>query len=194
MGDRAIDLVGPWPRRQLLDWLEEMVGRRLHPSDPVDEVRAVCAKFGVDYLPEWGSGKLIFELYDSVVLPTVLGPVFVCGFPIEVSPLARRTRDDPTMADRFELVIDAKEFANGYSELNIPEEQERRFWHEADAVARGDLEAHPADLAFIRALEYGLPPTSGIGIGVDRLVMLFAEVEAIRDVILFPMMRPEATD
>lgn len=194
VGDRAIDLEGPWPRRQLLDWLEEMVGRRLHPSDPVDEVRAVCAKFGVDFLPEWGSGKLIFELYDSVVLPTVLDPVFVCGFPIEVSPLARRTRDDPTMADRFELVIDAKEFANGYSELNIPEEQQLRFWHEADAVARGDLEAHPADLAFIRALEYGLPPTSGIGIGVDRLVMLFAEVEAIRDVILFPMMRPEATD
>ena len=114
------------------------------------------------------------------------------AFPVEVSPLARRTRDDPTLADRFELAIDAKEFANGYSELNIPEEQQERFRGEAEAVARGDLEAHPADLAFVRALEYGLPPTSGIGIGVDRLVMLLAEVEAIRDVILFPMMRPEA--
>ena len=126
------------------------------------------------------------------LLPTVADPVFVCGFPVEVSPLARRTADDPTLADRFELVIDAKEFANGYSELNIPEEQQERFRGEAEAVARGDLEAHPADVAFVRALEYGLPPTSGIGIGVDRLIMLLAEVEAIRDVILFPMMRPEA--
>ena len=193
VGGRRIDLSPPWPRRQLLDWLEEVVGRRLHPNDPVEEVRKVCEAHGVDYLPEWGSGKLIFELYDTVLLPKVLDPVFVCGFPVEVSPLARRTQDDPTMADRFELAIDAKEFANGYSELNIPEEQQERFLGEAEAVARGDLEAHPADLAFLRALEYGLPPTSGIGIGVDRLVMLITEVEAIRDVILFPMMRPEAT-
>jgi lysyl-tRNA synthetase, class II len=189
---RSIDLTPPWPRRPLLDWLEEVVGRRLHPTDPVEEVRSVCEKHGVDYLPEWGSGKLIFELYDTILLPTVADPVFVCGFPVEVSPLARHTADDPTMADRFELAIDAKEFANGYSELNIPEEQQERFRGEAEAVAHGDLEAHPADLAFVRALEYGLPPTSGIGIGVDRLVMLLAEVEAIRDVILFPMMRPEA--
>ena len=156
------------------------------------DVQAVCTKHDVDFLPEWGSGKLIFELYDTIILPTVVNPVFICGFPVEVSPLARRTADDPTLVDRFELAIDAKEFANGYSELNIPEEQQERFRGEADAAARGDLEAHPADLAFVRALEYGLPPTSGIGIGVDRLIMLLAEVEAIRDVILFPMMRPEA--
>ena len=192
-GGRAVDLTPPWPRRQLLEWLGELVGRRLHPSDSVDAVRAVCEKHDVDFLPEWGSGKLIFELYDSVLLPTVVDPVFVCGFPVEVSPLARHATDDPTMADRFELAIDAKEFANGYSELNIPEEQQERFRGEAEAVARGDLEAHPADTAFVRALEYGLPPTSGIGIGVDRLIMLIAEVEAIRDVILFPMLRPEAT-
>ncbi len=192
VGDRAIDLTPPWPRRQLLDWLEEVVGRRLHPDDPVEEVRKVCAEHEVDFLPEWGSGKLIFELYDTILLPTVVDPVFVVGFPVEVSPLARHTPDDPTLAARFELAIDAKEFANGYSELNIPEEQQERFRGEAEAVARGDLEAHPADVAFVRALEYGLPPTSGIGIGVDRLVMLLAEVEAIRDVILFPMMRPEA--
>ena len=190
---RAIDLTPPWPRRDLLDWLEEVVGRRLHPTDPVEDVRAVCDAHGVDHLPEWGSGKLIFELYDTVLLPRTVDPVFVTGFPVEVSPLARHTRDDPSMADRFELCIDAKEFANGYSELNIPEEQLERFRHEAEAVAQGDLEAHPADQAFVRALEYGLPPTSGIGIGVDRLVMLITEVEAIRDVILFPMMRPEAT-
>ena len=193
VGDRSIGLTPPWPRRQLLDWLEEVVGRRLHPTDPVEDVRAVCKEHDVDVLPEWGSGKLIFELYDTLLLPTVVSPVFICGFPVEVSPLARHTADDPSMADRFELCIDAKEFANGYSELNIPEEQKERFRGEAEAVARGDLEAHPADVAFVRALEYGLPPTSGIGIGVDRLIMLLAEVEAIRDVILFPMMRPEVT-
>jgi lysyl-tRNA synthetase class 2 len=193
VGGRDIDLTPPWPRRQLLDWLAEVVGRRLHPTDPVEDVRAVCKEHDVDFLPEWGSGKLIFELYDTVLLPLVADPVFVVGFPVEVSPLARQTPDDATIAARFELAIDAKEFANGYSELNIPEEQQERFRGEAEAVARGDLEAHPADLAFVRALEYGLPPTSGIGIGVDRLVMLITEVEAIRDVILFPMMRPEAT-
>ena len=192
VGGRSIDLTPPWPRRSLLDWLEEVVGRRLHPTDPVDEVRSVCDRFDVDYLPQWDSGKLIFELYDTVLLPKVVDPMFVCGFPVSVSPLARQTKDDPTLADRFELAIDAKEFANGYSELNIPEEQLERFRGEAEAAARGDLEAHPADTAFVRALEYGLPPTSGIGLGVDRLVMLLGEVEAIRDVILFPMMRPEA--
>jgi lysyl-tRNA synthetase class 2 len=193
VGERKIDLTPPWPRRHLLDWLEEVIGRRLHPSDPVEVLRDVCQEHGVDFLPEWGSGKLIFELYDTILLPMVVDPVFVVGFPVEVSPLARQTPDDPTLAARFELAIDAKELANGYSELNIPEEQQERFQGEAEAVARGDLEAHPADMAFIRALEYGLPPTSGIGIGVDRLVMLITEVEAIRDVILFPMMRPEAT-
>jgi lysyl-tRNA synthetase class 2 len=159
----------------------------------VEDVRALLTQRGVEFLPDWGSGKLIFELYDSVLLPTVVDPLFVVGFPIEVSPLARRTAKDPTLADRFELCIDAREFANGYSELNIPEEQEERFLGEAKAAAQGDLEAHPADLAFVRALEYGLPPTSGIGLGVDRLVMLLAEVEAIRDVILFPMLRPEGS-
>jgi lysyl-tRNA synthetase, class II len=192
IGERHVHLTPPWPRRELLDWVEEVAGTRLHPNDPVDDVRTQCTRLGVEFLPEWGSGKLIFEIYDNVILPTIVDPVFVVGFPIEVSPLARRTAKDPTLADRFELCIDGREFANGYSELNIPEEQEERFVAEAEAVAKGDLEAHPADVAFVRALEYGLPPTSGIGVGVDRLTMLLAEVGAIRDVILFPMMRPEA--
>ena len=187
-----VDLTPPWPRRELTDLLEEALGRRLHPTDDVDEVRALCTEQGVPFLPTWGSGKLIFELYDKLLLPGTVGPVFVCGYPVEVSPLARQRVDDPTLTDRFELVIYGREFANGYSELNVPEEQDLRFGREAAAAAEGDLEAHPADRAFVRALEYGLPPTSGIGIGVDRLVMLLAEVDAIRDVILFPMMRPEA--
>ncbi len=192
VGERSIDLSPGWPRRNMVEWLSEEVGQRLHPSDPVEDVRAVCDRLGVPTQPEWGSGKLIFELYDTILLPTIMDPVFVVGFPVEVSPLARRSDADPTLADRFELCIDAREFANGYSELNIPEEQQERFHEEAKAAAHGDLEAMPADMAFVRALEYGLPPTSGIGIGVDRLVMLLSEVEAIRDVILFPMLRPEA--
>jgi len=187
-----IDLTPPWPRQDLLTLIEEVAGRRLHPSDPVDDVRAACRQLGVEYEDAWGSGKLIFEIYDKLLLPSLLGPVFVCGFPVEVSPLARHQLEDETLTDRFELVVDAKEYANGYSELNIPEEQDARFRGEAAAAAKGDLEAHPADQAFVRALEYGLPPTSGIGIGVDRLVMLLAEVDAIRDVILFPMLRPES--
>ena len=193
-GDGEIDLAGPWPRRQLLDMLEERLGRRVHPTDPVDELRSVCEAHGVTPLPSWGPGKLVFELYDQVLLPDIVDPVFVVGFPVEVSPLARHTADDPTMADRFELCIVAKEFANGYSELNVPEEQAERFEFSAAAKAGGDAEAHPADQAFVRALEYGLPPTAGIGIGIDRLIMLLAEVDAIRDVILFPMLRPESAD
>jgi lysyl-tRNA synthetase len=193
-GGREINLSPPWPRRNLLDWLEEVVGVRLHPSDPVDKVRAVCDAQGCDYLEEWTSGKLIFELYDTVLLSLVTDPVFVYGIPIDVSPLARSNDDDPTMADRFELCIDGKEFVNGYSELNNPEVQVERFARESQLAAQGDLEAMPADAAFVRALEYGLPPTSGIGLGIDRLVMLLAGVEAIRDVILFPMLRPESFD
>ena len=117
--------------------------------------------------------------------------MFIYHYPTEVSPLARQSLGDPTLTDRFELVVAGRELANGYSELNDPDEQAKRFEAEAEAAAGGDAEAHPADAAFVRALEYGLPPTSGIGIGIDRLIMLFAEVPAIRDVILFPMMRPE---
>jgi lysyl-tRNA synthetase len=192
VGDRKVDLTPPWPRHQLLDLLEEAVGRRLHPNDDVEGVRAICTAHEVPFLDEWGSGKLIFELYDKVLQGRILDPEFVCGFPVEVSPLARHRADDPTMTDRFQLVIDGKELANGYSELNVPEEQEERFLAGAAAAASGDPEAHPADRAFVRALEYGLPPTSGIGIGVDRLVMLLAEVSSIRDVILFPLLRPES--
>jgi lysyl-tRNA synthetase, class II len=190
---QTIDLTPPWPRRDLTDMLDEQLGQRVHPSMPVAELRAICEAHEVPYLSAWGSGKLVFELYDKILMPGIVGPVFVCRYPTEVSPLARRSVDDPTVTDRFELVVGGRELANGYSELNDPDEQTARFQAQADAAAHGDPEAHPADLAFVRALEYGLPPTAGIRIGIDRLVMLLADVSSIRDVILFPMMRPEAT-
>jgi lysyl-tRNA synthetase, class II len=186
-----IDLEPPWPRRDLLDMLEERLGRRVHPSMPVADLRTISEANGVPYLPSWGSGKLIFELYDKILMPETVGPVFIYHYPTEVSPLARQSVEDPAITDRFELVIAGRELANGYSELNDPDEQAKRFQAEAAAAAGGDAEAHPADTAFVRALEYGLPPTSGIGIGIDRLIMLLAEVPAIRDVILFPIMRTE---
>jgi lysyl-tRNA synthetase, class II len=192
VGGQLIDLTPPWPRRDLLEMLAEKLGRDVHPSMPVEDVRRICEANQVPYLPQWGSGKLIFELYDNVLMTSITGPVFIYHYPTEVSPLARQSADDPTVTDRFELVIGNKELANGYSELNDPDEQARRFEAEAKLASGGDLEAHPADTAFVRALEYGLPPTSGIGIGIDRLIMLFAEVSAIRDVILFPMMRTES--
>jgi lysyl-tRNA synthetase, class II len=190
-GGQRVDLTPPWPRRDLLDMIEEQIGQRVHPSMPAADLRKICEANNVPYLPQWGSGKLIFEIYDKTLMGQTLGPVFIYHYPTEVSPLARQSLDDPTVTDRFELVIGGRELANGYSELNDPDEQARRFKAEAAAAAGGDAEAHPADNAFVRALEYGLPPTSGIGIGIDRLIMLFAEVPAIRDVILFPIMRPE---
>jgi lysyl-tRNA synthetase, class II len=191
-GGQRVDLTPPWPRRDLLDMLEEQLGQRVHPSMPAEDLRKVCDAREVPYLPSWGTGKLIFELYDKILMSQTLGPVFIYHYPTEVSPLARQSLEDPTLTDRFELVIGGRELANGYSELNDPDEQAMRFQAEAAAAAGGDAEAHPADTAFVRALEYGLPPTSGIGLGIDRLIMLLAEVSAIRDVILFPIMRPEA--
>ncbi len=190
-GEGEVDLTPPWPRETLLGLLEQHLGRPLHPTMARAEVAGVCAEHDLAVPAEWGPGKMIFELYDKLLLPSTAGPVFVTGIPVEVSPLARHNTGDPTMADRFELVIGGRELANGYSELNDPDEQAERFRSEAVAAAAGDLESHPVDGAFVRALEYGLPPTSGIGLGVDRLVMLFAGVPSIRDVILFPTLRPE---
>jgi lysyl-tRNA synthetase, class II len=189
---RTLDLTPGWPRRSLLDLLEGVLGERVHPSQPLDELAAIAAKQGIEVDPEWTGGRIVFELYDQVLLPELDGPVFVYGFPIDVSPLARRSAEDHTLTDRFELVVAGRELCNGYSELNDPDEQLERFRLQAAAAAAGDLDAHPADAAFVRALEFGLPPTSGIGLGVDRLVMVLADVGSIRDVILFPTLRPEA--
>ncbi|HXW35100.1 MAG TPA: amino acid--tRNA ligase-related protein, partial [Acidimicrobiales bacterium] len=190
-GDLSVDLTPPWPRRALLELLSERLGKQVHPSMPTEEARSLCKEHDVEFQDDWSSGRLLFELYDKVLMPGLEGPIFVYGYPVEVSPLARANKEDPTITDRFELVIVGREFTNGYSELNDPEEQLKRFRLQAVAAAAGDLEAPPPDIAYVRALEYGLPPTSGIGIGVDRLVMLLAEVGSIRDVILFPTLRPE---
>jgi lysyl-tRNA synthetase class 2 len=188
---REIDLAPPWPRITMSDLIRRTVGVELHPSMPVEQVRAVLDDLGVAYQDHWGSGRLVFEVYDELAETKVFEPTIVIDHPRETSPLAKPHRSDPSLVERFEVIVDGRELANAYSELNDPVEQLARFEAEALAKAAGDLEAGDVDLDYIRALEYGLPPCGGLGIGIDRLVMLLAGVESIREVILFPTLRPE---
>ena len=157
----------------------------------VDAMRAHCARLGVPTKPSQGWGKLLLEIFEKTVEPTLVQPTFITEHPVEVSPLARANDSDPGMTDRFELFVGGKELANGFSELNDPEDQAARFQAQVDAKAGGDDEAMHFDADYIRALEVGLPPTGGLGVGIDRLVMLLTGSSSIRDVLLFPYMRPE---
>jgi len=187
-----LDLTPPFARRKLLDLVKEHAGVDVHPSQPRDELRRICDDLDVAYELAWGPGKLILEIYEKTAEHRVVEPTFVCDYPREVSPLAREHRDDPTLTERFELIVAGRELANAFTELNDPVEQMRRFEAQATLRQLGDVEAHGVDADYIRALEYGLPPTGGMGLGVDRLVMLLAGVSSIREVILFPHLRPEA--
>jgi lysyl-tRNA synthetase class 2 len=151
-----------------------------------------CARLGIHVKDEYGAGRLLTEIFEATVEPTLIQPTFITQYPTEVSPLARASDSDPTVTDRFELFIGAKEIANGFSELNDPEDQAERFLAQVRAKDSGDDEAMHFDADYIRALEYGMPPAGGLGVGIDRLVMLFADVPSIRDVLLFPYLRPEA--
>ncbi len=158
----------------------------------VGRLREVCEQKGVAHKPEYGAGKLQIELFEKSVEQHLIGPVFVTQYPAEVSPLARRNDADPFLTDRFELFIAGREIANGFSELNDPEDQAERFREQARAKALGDDEAMYFDDDYIRALEYGMPPAAGLGIGIDRLVMFLTDSASIRDVILFPHLKPES--
>jgi lysyl-tRNA synthetase, class II len=191
-GGRAIDLgATPWPRQRFADMIAEQTGETMHPGMPVDEARAALDRLRIPYERSWGSGRLMKEVYDEKVQHDVVGPVFCIDYPREVSPLARVHRDDPDYVERFELIVAGFELCNAYSEQNDPVEQLAAFEAEARAKAGGDPEAGDIDLDYIRALEHGMPCTGGLGIGIDRLVMLLASVDSIREVILFPTLRPE---
>jgi lysyl-tRNA synthetase, class II len=194
IGDREVDLKPPWRRATMAELIKENAGVEMHPSMPVEEARKIADQRGVAYLDVWGSGKIMAEVYDDSSEHLLVEPTFVMDHPREVSPLARAHRDDPTLTERFELVVAGRELANAYSELNDPVDQAERFQTEADLQAGGDEEGEPVDEDYVKALEYGLPPTGGLGIGLDRLVMLISGAEAIRDVILFPTLRPEGND
>jgi lysyl-tRNA synthetase class 2 len=188
---REVDLAPPWPRITMSDLIRDVVGVEMHASMAVDGARKVLDGLGLSYDTAWGAGRLTAEVYDELVEPKVLEPTIVIDHPREVSPLAKPHRDDPALVERFEVIVDGRELANAYSELNDPVEQLARFREGAAAKAAGDPEAADVDLDYIRALEYGMPPAGGLGIGIDRLVMLLAGVESIREVILFPTLRPE---
>ncbi len=189
-----IDLAPPWRRLSFFQGLSDALGLQVDPGRDPHEVRGAAARLGVEVSPHGSRAKLWKELFETLVEPTLVQPTFVVDFPIELSPLSRRNRENPALADRFELIISRREIANAYTELNDPEEQRERFLEQAREREMGDDEAHWLDEDFIRALEYGMPPTAGEGIGIDRLVMLFADRASIRDVILFPHLKPEGRD
>jgi lysyl-tRNA synthetase class 2 len=189
--DRPLDLTPPYRRARLLDLVAEAVGAPVGFDRSLEEVRKLAADHGIEAKPGWGHGKIVAELYEKLVEHTIWEPTFVLDHPKEISPLARQHRHDPNLTERFELVIAGWEYANAFSELVDPEEQRARFTAQARARAAGDEEAHPIDEDYLRALEYGMPPTGGLGIGVDRLVMLLTDTHHIRDVILFPTLRPD---
>ena len=188
---QTIDLSGEWASRPMTDIVSDVLGKQVTIDTPVEELAAAAREKGLEIKPEWTAGKIIAEIYDELGEDTIVNPTFVCDYPIEVSPIAKRFEDDPRLTHRFELVIAGHEYANAFSELNDPVDQAERFAAQMAEKAGGDDEAMEYDEDYVRALEYGMPPAGGIGIGIDRVVMLLTNQASIRDVLLFPHMKPE---
>ncbi|MCY4471621.1 MAG: lysine--tRNA ligase [Kistimonas sp.] len=189
----AIELGEPFSRMSLSEAVLHF-NPELSPAQITcqTDLQSIAREKGINVQSGWGQGKLLMELFEATVEHQLMQPTFITGYPTEVSPLARRNDQDPTITDRFELFVCGRELANGFSELNDPEDQHERFMNQVREKQAGDVEAMHYDADYVRALEYGLPPTAGEGIGIDRLVMLFMNAPSIRDVLLFPHMRPEA--
>ena len=188
---QTIDLSGEWASRPMTDIVSDVLGKQVTIDTPVEELASAAREKGLEIKPEWTAGKIIAEIYDELGEDTIVNPTFVCDYPIEVSPLAKRFEDDPRLTHRFELVIAGHEYANAFSELNDPVDQAERFAAQMAEKAGGDDEAMEYDEDYVRALEYGMPPAGGIGIGIDRVAMLLTNQASIRDVLLFPHMKPE---
>ena len=189
-GDVLIDLTPPWPRIPMLEALKQ----KGVPADAItdfEQARGWARSEKLDIPDGYSHGKVLDEIFKEFVEPELIQPVFITDYPVELSPLAKRKADNPGLVERFELFIAAREIANAFSELNDPIDQKERLSKQAQAKREGDEEAHWMDEDFVRALEYGMPPAAGEGIGIDRLVMLFTGSQSIRDVILFPQLKPE---
>lgn len=182
----------PWREVTMLDLLHEQLGQQLSLDTPIDELRSLCQAHEVSVQQWWGPGKLLTELYEKTCEPNIWEPTFVLDYPLEVSPLAKEHPDKPGFTERFELIIAGREIANAFSELTDPDQQRERFEAQAGYRQQGDMEAMPIDEDYLFAMSYGMPPTGGLGIGIDRLVGLLADQHAIRDVLLFPTLRPRA--
>ncbi|HMO61906.1 MAG TPA: lysine--tRNA ligase [Ferruginibacter sp.] len=190
VGDRQISFKAPFKRISIFDAIKEHTGIDISEMDEAG-IREVCRQLHIHADEKWGKGKLIDEIFGEKCEGNYIQPTFIIDYPVEMSPLTKKHRSKPGLVERFELMINGKEIANAYSELNDPLDQRRRFEEQAELMQRGDDEAMFIDYDFLRALEYGMPPTSGIGIGIDRLCMLLTNQPSIQDVLFFPMMRPE---
>jgi lysyl-tRNA synthetase class 2 len=194
-GDHQISLAPPYRRVSLREGARTKATERLGTAITDDDLRqrdtaaGLARKLHLEIQPSWGAGKIATEIFERLNEQDLVQPTFVYDFPTEVSPLSKQKPDDPDTVERFELYVGGFEVANAFSELNDPAEQRRRFEAQLRDRAAGDTEAHAMDEDYIRALEYGLPPTAGEGVGIDRLVMLLTNSQSIRDVILFPLMR-----
>jgi lysyl-tRNA synthetase class 2 len=189
---RTLDLTPPWERTTMARLVSGALGEDVDVHTPLSKLQAhYTGATGEAPDLSWGPGKLLLELYEKTAESSLWGPVFVLGFPAEVSPLARRDRDDHELVERFEPIIAGRELGNAFTELVDPDDQRQRFEAQAAARAAGDEDAMALDEDYLRAMEYGLPPTGGLGIGIDRLAMLLADVANIREVIAFPTLRPD---
>jgi len=193
-GDKPLSLKAPWRRASLVDLIAEYAGHELSLETPIDELRLIATSHDVTVEDYWGPGKLLLEIYEATVESNLWDPVFVTDYPKEVSPLSRDHRSKPGFVERFEGIVGGRELCNAFSELRDPAEQRERFLAQEAAGKAGDDEAMAVDHDYLRALEFGLPPTGGLGIGMDRLVMLLTNQTNIRDVVLFPTLRPEVFD
>ena len=191
VGDRELDVAKPWRRATMTELIEESIGVALTLDTPVEELRAIASEHEIPIKDGYGPGRRILEIYEKTTESSLWGPVYVTDYPIEVSPLSREHSSNPGMTERFEAILAGRELCNGFSELVDPEQQRIRFEEQAAQNAGGDDEAMLVDEDYLRALEYGLPPTGGVGIGIDRLAMLLTGATSIRDVVLFPTLRPE---
>jgi lysyl-tRNA synthetase class 2 len=193
LGDKIIHFKAPFRRVTILEAIQQNTGIDVSGMDE-KALREVCAQLNLSVAPNIGKGKLIDELFSATAEHTFIQPTFIIDYPVEMSPLTKKHRSKPGLVERFELMVNGKELANAYSELNDPIDQRERFEEQVKLMERGDDEAMFIDHDFLRALEYGMPPTSGIGIGIDRLCMMMTNQPSIQDVLLFPQMRPEKMD
>jgi lysyl-tRNA synthetase, class II len=190
VGDQLIDFKTPYPRVTMADAIKEHTGYDIAGKDET-QLRDICDKLGIETTPSMGKGKLIDEIFGEKCEHFYIQPTFIIDYPVEMSPLTKRHRNNPELTERFELMVNGKEIANAYSELNDPIDQRERFEEQVKLLEKGDDEAMFIDQDFLRALEYGMPPTSGMGMGIDRLTMFMTNSSSIQDVLFFPQMKPE---
>ncbi len=190
VGDQTIDFKSPWPRVPMFEAIQKETGFDLYEKSD-EEIKTIAKKLKIHVEDGMGKGKIIDEIFGEYIEGKLIQPTFITDYPVEMSPLAKMHREKKGLVERFEAICNGKEIANAFSELNDPEDQRRRFEDQVRLGKEGDDEAMAVDEDFLRAIEYGMPPTAGIGIGIDRLAMIMTNSDSIRDVLFFPLMRPE---